>query len=418
MLSALLLSAAAVAAQAEPGLTCNGRPVGNINPATMVHVRLDQVSAAPEEGGYALQPASGAQEVVRPVSSGNAGVFYGYSRLSVRYTPCDAVQRSLVPEKRDAITRFFAGKQVDKVLQVRVTITNPKRVSVATTFAGIHRKSGKAGEEWSTDVENGTVLLPFVRIDENTLIQIQADFTATRDYNTSIAGDVIDIAKRASAAISPAVPLVTDQNRDRFNEAASFFDRTLNGLLHVSVLEKPGRTFALANSSGGQDLAVVTLVAPSANDIYPSAQRPMVAVGQWTIFAEPFRKSMLAKVNDGGGPVPGSFTAATIMNFGVADDKTLGEALAGSSSVVAAHDALVAASEGDAADPARVFCRAVQREAEKLDLAPLDSALAAWAALADLALPDAKMDNAVAGCSRIEHFRSVATASAAALGGN
>jgi hypothetical protein len=255
------------------------------------------------------------------------------------------------------------------------------------------------------------VLLPYVRIDENTLVRIQADFTATREYNSSIGSDVIGLVKRASALISPAAPLITDQNRDRFNDAATFFDNTINGLLKVSVLEKPGRTFEIADRPGRQDLAVVTLVAPWANDVYPSHQTTMVPVGQWTIYAEPLRRSMLAKVNDGGMIAAGSFTSATIMNFGVADNKTLGETLAGSSSVVAARDALVSAADTDAADPARVFCRSVQKEAESIGLAPIDAALAAWAAVADLALSDVKMSNANKGCDRIEHFQAVVAAS-------
>lgn len=407
---------AAVAAQVEPQLHCNGQIVQNINPATMVHLRLGlaDVEPDPKAGGYALQPASDAVEVLTAASSGNAGIFYGYSRLSVRFTPCDAGQRSLVPEKRDVIRRFFAGKQVDKILQVRVTVT-PKKVVSATTFAGIHRKSGKGGEEWSTGIENGTMLLPFVRIDENTLIHIQAEFTSTREYNSTISGDMLDLVKRASALITPSAALITDQNKDRFNEAANFVDSNVNGLLKVSVKESPGRTFALADKPGAQDLAIVTLVAPWANDVYPSAKRPMVALGQWTIFAEPLRRSMMARVTEGGKPIPGSFTAATVMNFSIAEDKTLGEALAGSSSVATARDAVIGATHGKEAGPARVFCRAVQREAEGLWLAPLDAALAAWAALADLALPDEKMASAVEGCSPIEHFRDVADASEAAL---
>ncbi|HKC03312.1 MAG TPA: hypothetical protein VKC17_08420 [Sphingomicrobium sp.] len=415
MLSLLILSAA-ITAQPEPVLLCNGIRVENINPATMIHVRLGEVGdqeLAPQEGGYAISAANGAREVATALT-GNAGVFYGYARLSARFTPCKADQRSLIPEKRDPISRFFAGKQVDKVLQIRVTVT-PINVSSATTLAGIHRKSGKGGEEWSTDVENGMVLLPYVRIDENTLIRVQADFTATREYNSSIGSDVLGIVKRASALISPAAPLITDQNKDRFNDAATFFDSTINGLLKVSVLEKPGRTFAIADRPGRQDLAVVTLVVPWANDVYPSAKSSMIAIGQWTIYAEPLRRSMLAKVDDAGQVVPGSFTSATVMNFGVAENKTLGEALAGSSDIIAARDSLVGAEVGDSTDSGRVFCRAVQREAERLELAPIDAGLAAWAALADLALPDAKMTNAMAGCNRIEHFRAVAVASSADL---
>src|SRR5258707_5762240 len=125
----------------------------------------------------------------------------------------------------------------------------------------------------------GLVLSPYVEFAENALIRVEANLTATREYNSSIGSDVLGIVKRASALISPAAPLITDQNKDRFNDAATFFDSTINGLLKVSVLEKPGRTFAIADRPGRQDLAVVTLVVPWANDVYPSPKSSMMAIG-------------------------------------------------------------------------------------------------------------------------------------------
>lgn len=417
MLSALIAAAAAVTT--APPVICNGTPVPNLNPGTMVHVRMGTPGATATETTPTsittamLGGAASAQAVTTEIATsalGNGGAPYGYSRLSLTFKPClDAQQRSLAPEQRDILRRFFAGKQLDKVLKIKVTV-NPLAVSSATTLSSIHRKSGKDGEEWTTEIENDSILLPYFRVDSNTLVRIAPDFQSTREYNSTIAAGVLDIIKRASALITPTAPLITTQNVGRFNDAATFVDNTVNGLLHVTINEKPGITVAM-DGLGGQPrpLAIITLVVPTANDAFPTADRPLVAVGQWIVWADGLRPSMLARYNS-NGVIAGSYTASSVMNFTVADKKTLKEALAGSSSVTTARDALIAAGNNAATDPARVFCRTVASEADSLGLAPVDVGIVAWAALTDLALPQTKMTNALAGCNDVEHFQEVAIA--------
>ncbi len=418
MLSALISGAAVAVTTATPVL-CNGAIVPNLNPGTMVHVRLGGPGVAETETTPTsvttamLGGAASAQAVAPDVQSnelGNGGAPYGYSRLTISFRPClDAPQRSLAPEQRDILARFFAGKQLDKVLKIKVTVS-PLAVNSATTLSSIHRKSGKEGEEWTTEVENDSILLPYFRVDSNTLVRIAPDFQSTREYNSSIGAGVLEIVKRASALIMPTAPLITTQNVDRFNDAASFVDNSVNGLLKVTINEKPGLTIPMDRlSDKRRPLAVITLVIPAANDAFPSANRPLIAVGQWTVWAEGLRHSMLARYN-GSGVIPGSYTASSVMNFSVADKKTLKEALAGSSSVTTARDALIGADNKAATNPARVFCRTVASEADSLGLAPLDVGIVTWAALTDLALPQEKMTSAEAGCNEVENFAEIATA--------
>jgi len=386
----------------------------------MVHVRLGapgvtETETTPTSVTTAMLGGAASAQAVAPEAEspelGNGGAPYGYSRLTLSFRPClDAPQRTLAPEQRDVLARFFAGKQLDKVLKIKVTV-NPLAVSSATTLSSIHRKSGKEGEEWTTEVENDSILLPYFRVDSNTLVRIAPDFQSTREYNSSIGAGVLEIVKRASALITPTAPLITTQNVDRFNDAASFVDNSVNGLLRVTINEKPGLTIPMDGlGDKRRPLAVITLVVPTANDAFPSAARPLIAVGQWTVWAEGLRPSMLARYNGSGGVIPGSYTASSVMNFSVADKKTLKEALAGSSSVTTARDALIAAGNKAATDPARVFCRTVASEADSLGLAPLDVGIVTWAALTDLALPKEKMTSAEAGCNEVENFAEIAVA--------
>ena len=121
---------------------------------------------------------------------------------------------------------------------------------------------------------------------------------------------------------------------------------------------------------------------------------------------------MLARY-DGNGVVAGSYTTSSVMNFSVSEKKTLEEALAGSSSVTSARDALIAGQPDKDTDLGRTFCQKVASEADSLGLAPMDAGIATWAALKNLALPATKMTNAVTGCNDVEHFQEIAQAASA-----
>lgn len=404
MIISALMAAAAVT-NGEPKFFCNGNEVENLNPATMVHVRmqgaLDEASGSGPNGAVSVASVPPAENSMALLRVGNGGAPYGYSRLRVSFTPCNAQQRDIVPEKRLPLIRYFFGKQADKVLKLKVTV-KPLGVSSSTTLTSIHRKSSKTGEDWVTEVENDGVLLPYFRVDANSLVRIEADFQSTREYNSNISSESLGIIKRASALISPAAPLITAQNKDRFNDAANFVDSSINGLLKVSITEKPSLATFISPNGKKQPLAIVTLVAPWANDVYPE-RGGLIPVGQWTVWADELRASLLG-VHNQNALVPGSYTASSVMNFSVSEEKTLKEALAGSSSVTAARDALITAKGEEATDAGRTFCRTIALETDALGLAPLDVGIATWAALTDLALPETEMGHALTACSKVENF--------------
>jgi hypothetical protein len=160
----------------------------------------------------------------------------------------------------------------------------------------------------------------------------------------------------------------------------------------------------LKQSARKQVLAIVTLQAPRANDVYPSIDNPERILGQWVIYAEPVRQSMFDDVALGDRISRKTVTSAAILNYLVDDKKTLREALAGVKSLVTARDALVKADNAGAIDSARSLCRVVAAEAQSLGLAPVDAGATAWAYLMDLAFTATKTVEAEKGCSDVEFY--------------
>lgn len=401
MLSFMLLAATAAVADPAQINTCKAP---NLNPATLVHLQMNptpnQEPVVTSDPSIPSVTLSGSVEMA---SGGNGGAPYGYTRLRILYSACQAVQRTYDPERRPSIRRYFFGKNAAKVLKLKASV-DPLGVDATNTLASIGRKSGKQGEEWTTDVENDAILLPYFRIDNSSVVKLEVSFDSNRDYNTSVAGSALDIIKRAGALISPTSALITTVNKARFNDAASFVDTAIDGLLKVSISEKARLDATLKPGNKPQILAVITLSAPGANDAYPTKFFPNAPIGQWTIIADRVRPSMLGVAQSETSLAPGSYTTAAVMNFYVSDDKTLREALAGSSSVTTARDALIKATVAGATDAGRSFCRVVASESDSLGLAPLDVGAAVWAALNDLALADDKARTARAGCAGIEYF--------------
>lgn len=389
-----LAASAAVAQQDETISLDNGQVLhlpdcraDQLNPATMVHLRMARGTST-----------KGTEALVE----GNSGKILGYTRIRIFYRSCGGDQREYLPERRGDLSRFFLGKHAKKILTINAHVT-PLDVKANEPLASINRDSTKKGEEWSTDVDNNEVLLPYFRIDRGTVIALDAKLHSTRDYDSSIASDALDLVQRASDLINPTTALITTENKDRFNKAASFVDTAVNGMLKVSIDERVRLSSPVVTPQSGEVLAVITLRLPRSTDVYASAI-PERLLGQWVIYTEPARASMLDDVAFGQPIARNAISAAGVLNYLVDDKKTLREAFSGVKNLVSARDALVGASVAESRDKARTLCRAVAGEALALGLTPVDAGAAAWAYVADLALADAKMKKAEAGCAAVEFY--------------
>lgn len=389
-----LLVAATVAANA-PGINQNGNcNVQNVNSATLQHLILSPAKDVPV-------PAYPREEI-DIVERGNSGEALGYTRLRAAYMPCMSYQRDYPKERRSGVNRYFFGKNAEKLLKLNVYL-KPGDVKLEFPLTTMTRHSNKQGEDWATGVHNDRILTPYFRADRGSLVTLEASVKSTRDYDATIGADVLELIAKASALITPTSALITEENKGRFNDAAGFVDTAVEGLLKVAIEEKAITDLQLYPGKDGAVLAVITVSLPMANDTFPNSTFPNYALGQWVIYAEGLRQSVLGDVYNGTVRRL-STSPASVLNFLVAEKKTLREMLSGIKSVTAARDALVAAKGAENADKARALCRALATEAEGLGFAPADVGATMWAYLHDLALPTAKMTLAEPGCSGLERY--------------
>jgi hypothetical protein len=348
-----LIAAASTAAPTDPAAkepTCGSEKLYSVNPATLEYLRrTDQSSAA---------------KPTKPPS--------GYARIVAQYQTCSQTgfDRNYDAEKRDIIRRFFMHKEVNKVLTAKVAV-RPLSVSGTVTLVSIGRDSGKQGETWSTDIGNTLTILPYFRLEPNTIMQLTASYDTERTYASSIASDTIDIINRATKLITPATPLITASNKTRFNEASTFIDTTINGLLKVDIKEN-----LRADTLMGDDdvvLAKLVLYATGAND--PFQRRPSEyahPVGMWIIKVERFSGSLFTGTRSTTGTTGNDAldapAVASVLNFEVTEGKRIREMLAGDTITTIARDAFEkAVAAGDTAkkaEAAGVLCRAVASRAD------------------------------------------------------
>jgi hypothetical protein len=367
----------------------------NVNQTTMAHLRINQsteTAARPTGLAFANVSASGGGKVL------------GYTRLRLEYIGCPGDPRDYQSERRAGVKRYFMGKHASKLLQLSAHV-RPLDVRRSYMLASIKRGSTKQGEEWTTNLDNGSIFLPYFRVDQSSVVNLEANLVSSREYGSSVGEGALNLVGRASDLLSPTTAWINEANKAGFNKAANFIDASINGLLKVSIDETVRKGVRLDPTNGEQTLAVITLSVPRANDAYVSTSAPEVMVGQWRIIAEPIRPSMFADVLMGQPLARNQITAANILNFSVDDGKTLRQMLAGVASVGAARDGLIGARPADIRNRARTLCRVVAIESDRLGLAPVDSGAAVWAYLTDMALGDA-MNTAEAGCREVEHYPS------------
>ncbi|HEX5257304.1 MAG TPA: hypothetical protein VFW35_00825 [Sphingomicrobium sp.] len=325
-----------------------------------------------------------------------------YVRLMIKYVPCPAASdRVYGLESRGWLKRMFLHKKVGKILKV-VAVVRPLGVNATKTLSEIDFDSGSKGENWTTNVDNNAVLLPYFRADNRALVGLDITFSSTRSYESGIASTTLDLAKRAATLISPTSSLITKDNKDRFNDAANFVDTAINGLLKIDVNES---VHIDAPPTAGKPLATIALFVPPADDPYLSHPERNHAAGEWQITSETLNGSIFPTASGDDKRL----SPAQIMNFRVSDDKTLKSALTASNNVQTARDALLKSKKGaDVSDAALTLCRAIAAEADAQGFSNADVGRVVWAYLSDLALPTQSRSDAFTACAQVDHWPSSA----------
>ncbi len=375
-----------VACSGAVAQTSSGCATNNRNPGTLPYIQLTDPPAA------GSGPASLG-------GGGNGGAPRGYTRLIISYQPCPGV-RDYSMESRNAFKRFFVGKVADKVLTVKADIA-PTDVSATLSLAKIGRDSTKKGDIWSTEISNERLLLPYFRVDNNSNVKLSFEFASNRELRYSATSDALDMISRAAATINPATALITEENKGRFNDAATFVDRSISELMKIAITERLTKDVQLQGNEG-VELARITLFTPDANLALGQKIAPM---GQWIITAAPVIPSIFQQVDAATGVAGPVTSSAAIMNFRVAENKTLLDALSAKESVSVARDNLMKAATAAAqAEPAARLCRVVAVEADRIGLSPKDVGLTLWAYVHNQIADAGKRSVMNSACAQLEDY--------------
>jgi hypothetical protein len=342
-----------------------------------------------------VQMDRGEPGVVAPVG--------GYTRLYARWTPPDDAElRDYQAEKRGWLKRLFVGKAISRVLSAKVTVGSPGVISTVTLASASHQSNRNVGETWSTTLATQQYLTPYFRVDPNSKVKVELDLNGNMALQSQVAGNILDVLKRATALVSPESKLITSLNEKRFNDAGQFVDETISSLFGQSVTENVPEEFGPKDLGGSKAMASVKIVFPMMNKLVLRRAKPR-EIGSWDILSEPAVISMFSDVplitgDEKPAVEPCTATslpalasdlqacrafarlsAAAMLNLLVADNITLGAVIGADDAILTAIDA-VKAAEGDAREaPAIQLCLSIAAKVDKLRLNMYDAAATVWA---------------------------------------
>lgn len=347
----------------------------------------------------------------------------GYTRFYVEGSLNEAGQsrngqtvgpRRYRDEKREWFQRWLVGRSVSRVLTVKVSLSRPD-FSVTTTLASASHQSNRSdGESWTTEVNGQRVLTPFFRVDPNTKVSVETDLKASAGIQGQVTGAIIGVLQKAVGLAAPGSSLVTSLNSDKLNEASTFIDQSISALFGETLAEKSTNDFG-PREWNDRALATIDAFFPMARSL--ADDRNARHVGSWTVRIERPVISIFGNVPfctaDATPSTCGTITQAklayaalapsTVMNFPIAENVTIGQAVRTDTGITTALEALRRAAPATAAgaaaatpqataaraEAARTVCALVSAKAESLGFNRFDAAAAVWAvANSDLVTSD------------------------------
>ena len=337
----------------------------------------------------------------------------GYVHLWVEDSaPSSDVARCYGDETRNWLHRLFVGRNLSRVLQAKVSVTNPGVIGTTTLAASTRTSTRSDGEIWTTELSDRRILTPYFRVDPGTTVAIDLTLSASSTISGDITRNILSVIEQGARLASPTSAVVTSLTSDRLQNAANFVDRSISNLFGQKLSERsqsdfrPGQWFSVAGQAG--TLATVEAAFPMGNDVWDAARnRPL---GTWRIrvsapiisvfSAVPYYPGA-ADATDGSGSSCANrndqerqaciafagLTPATVLTFRLTDNVTLGDALRGDAAISSELSRLQA--KPDDRDIARRLCSLIASKAEGLGLNRYDAAATLWAFAADTQLGDA-----------------------------
>lgn len=363
----------------------------------------------------------------------------GYVRFWIERVEQNGRGRQYTSEERNALSRFFAGKSLTRLLNVRLTVNRSTPITqTATLAAASHTSNRRVGESWNTELSGRRFLTPYFRVDSGTTASVEISMSASSQLDPDITRNLLSIVERGARLAAPSAPLVTTLTSDRLNDAANFVDTAVARLFGEVIDEKtmtefPAEQWYRLNTEDGgyflqefeedsaKPLATITARFPMSRNLTDEVHQEVI--GTWELHASKPIVSIFAAVpvdwrlgNTSAGvrclepPAEAQsakekakaaqgqddqmlrgldlqaciafsgLTPSRVLSFPVGENLTLGQALRGDSGITGALQRFSttdgAANKGTAA---REICILVAERTVALGFNAYDAAAALWA---------------------------------------
>lgn len=183
---------------------------------------------------------------LKPVEDGEKVRIHDvYTRFLVRparkiaeQNSTDLPSRNYADERRSFLRRALLSNELSRVLSVKLQLRNPDITTITTLAAASYQSDLKKGETWSTEVNNAQYVSPYIRVDNNSLLRVEANLQAASRSSDQLSRGVLTMLSGAVNLISPVGSLVTTLNAERINAAANFSESAMSGLLNDALSER------------------------------------------------------------------------------------------------------------------------------------------------------------------------------------
>jgi hypothetical protein len=244
----------------------------------------------------------------------------------------------------------------------------------------MHRDSSRKGESWNTEIGNDQELTRYFLIDKSTAVRLELSFSENSKYSAAATAAILEVVQKGAALIAPSSTLINEANKKRFNDASTFVDTAISGLLGTDVKEKVTIEHAIGRDDSNTMLAQFVLLVPDSNSTVRRGRYGYQPVGMWTVVTEGITHSLFGKTQGPRGTerlVVTGLSAPSILSFRVTDSQTLVQYLDSRAAVDTAKTAYL--KDRSKAGLAGALCSAVAVESGGLGLSPADVGGAVWA---------------------------------------
>jgi hypothetical protein len=156
-----------------------------------------------------------------------------------------AVPRNYDDEKRNAIARFFWGKDWSATLNFKLRVAAPDLEATIPLVSFGHESNSKVGEVFVTELTRSAVRTPYFRVSPQSKLSVTTEYRNSKSVSSTVVRTALNIAREATQVVAPGASVLTTLSREGFRGQAQVFDTALNMMFAENTTERETSDFAL-----------------------------------------------------------------------------------------------------------------------------------------------------------------------------